>query len=464
MKINREKFFLLRSEDKQLNTLFRTPSKLLTSRRILFVKYTAIFAYALMLIMQIWLLVSFSGEPTSDAARYTGDALSCVQNGSWFPTAEKFVGNGGVAGTGYVNFLCLLFRITNNIKIAYAANILLVQLMLFSTAYITKKVTGSDTVHYSVVAIFCLFGTYWSEICFARTEIFFTALAFFALALVCSGKKSCAVFAGVVLAYANWARPLAMSFIIAILWLFFYKRSRIFSYVKFASGFAAAVLIIMTFTYINSGKFIYQPTVASGNLLIGANDDADGSYDNVVFKEGHAGYIDPEKKKTMSYEEINSVYSKAATEWIKENPLKYISLMPRKLLYFFVSETYSGDVYFNNGIQTGGAVYIREVLSILHGDGDRTLQTGDVLIIYTQIFYMFVFALFIAGVIFSAAKGYWRSMSFLYGLIIIGAFISMLTVGGARYHFPYLPTMIISAAQLTDAALVRRSGKDITEQ
>ena len=254
MKINREKFFLLRSEDKQLNTLFRTPSKLLTSRRILFVKYTAIFAYALMLIMQIWLLVSFSGEPTSDAARYTGDALSCVQNGSWFPTAEKFVGNGGVAGTGYVNFLCLLFRITNNIKIAYAANILLVQLMLFSTAYITKKVTGSDTVHYSVCRDILPFRNILERNMFCPHRNIFHSSCFFRTRAGVQRQKTCAVFAGVVLAYANWARPLAMSFIIAILWLFFYKRSRIFSYVKFASGFAAAVLIIMTFTYLTAAS------------------------------------------------------------------------------------------------------------------------------------------------------------------------------------------------------------------
>ncbi len=458
MKIDREKCFFLRSEDKQLTNLFGAPSDTLVKKRVQLIKYLALCAYLLMLAMQIWQVITFNGTPVGDAARYINDAFWSVEQGVWYPTARNFIGS-GAAGTGYVNFLCLLFRITANVKIAYAANILLVQLMLFSAVYIVSKITGSDTVRYVCAAVFCLLGTYWSEVCIARTEIFFTALAFLALALAMRGGKLCPVLSGTVLAYANWARPIAVSFVIAIAWLFFYKREKILTYVKFAAGFSLIVLFAMSFTYLSSGEWVYQPNVAAGNMLIGANADADGSYDDVVFKKGNAGYLDPELKKTLTYEEINTIYSKAATDWIKENPLKYLSLMPKKLLYFYVSDTYSGSVYFNNKIQTGGAEYIREVLNVLRGNGDRELQTGDILVIYNQAYYMLVLLLFAVGVIYSMVKGCWRSMSFLYGIIIIGTAMSMVTVGGSRYHFPYLPIIIITASMLIDAVFIRRKCK-----
>ncbi len=455
MKFNREKNFFLRSEESVLCSRFGSGSPTVSQGTVKALKIIALCSYILMLVMQFRNIFAFQGEQTSDSATYLAKAMHCVENGVWFPQAENFVG-GGAAGTGLINFFILLLRIIPDVRIIYVSQILLVQLMLFSTVYIAEKITGSDTVRYLTLMLFCLFGTFWSEICYTRTEILFTALAVFALALAVRNSTFSLILAGAVLAYAQWVRPLSIAFIVSILWLFIRRADKFKSYVKFLSGFLAIALVITGFTYLNSGKAIYSPTIADGNFLMGAHEDADGSYENTVFSPGKAGHIPPEEKAEMSVEEINAVYKKAATDWIKANPGKYLSLLPKKFFYYISTETYAGSIYFNNKVQTAARSYIVSLINILIGQGDRPLTFGDIVIVYTQGIYMLLLLAFIVGVFYSMKNGYWRSFSFLYGLYLIGIASALYTVGAGRYHFPYLPVMIITVAAFADTVIVRR--------
>ena len=429
-------FFLRDETDARLRAFGDTRSRLLLR--------AAVCCYVLMLAMQLYTILTFHGSPTSDAARYVGDAMRCVREGHLYPVASDFVGK-GTAGTGYVNLLIILLRLTGTIRAAYWMNMLFVQLLLASVLYLAYRASGSANVCARTAILFCLSVPYWAEICVARTELCFTALAFTVLALLYGKRNALPFLAGILLAFANWVRPLGMAFFAASLWTLLYRKARWHAYVRLLAGGLVMVALLSLFTYKNSGEFVYQPTVSSGNLLIGANKDADGSYSDAVFEEGGAGYIPPEVRQSMTYKQINAVYSEAAKTWIRKNPGKYISLMPKKLFYFLATDTYSGDVYFDNLRQTAGRDYVYDVLAMLRGQG-RSFTFGDAIICFGQAFYMLTLLLFFCGVVCSMRKGYWRSLSFLYGLWIIGAVTTMMTVGGGRYHFPYLPVLQITAA------------------
>lgn len=458
MTFNKEKCFFWRNEAAAKSKLFGAESPLVPDSRVKALKIAAAAAYILMLAMQLYNIFTFNGNLLSDEIRYIHDTFEHVHDSTWYPMAYDFDA-GSIAATGLINFYIFLLRIKEDMKMIYFAQLLLVQLMLFSTCYIARKVTGSNTVQYLTATFFCLFGTFWSEICIARTEIFFTSLAVFAMALCVKNGKFSVIAAGVILAYANWARPLAMAFIVAIVWYFLCNGAKFRQYVKLIGAFCVTALLLATFTYFNSGEFLYQPTIASGNFLMGANEFADGSYNNEIFWEGNAAHLTPEQKQEMGHEQINAFFNSIAINWIKENPTDYLKLLPKKLFYFLATETYSGSVYFDNTKATGGLAYIKELVSILTGSGSRALQLGDIVIMYTQGFYMLVLALFLVGVVYSMKKGYWRSMSFLYGTFLIGVASALYTVGAARYRFPYIFVMIITAAAFTDAVFVRRKNK-----
>ena len=439
-------FFLRDESSARLRAFGDTRSRNLT--------IAAACCYVLMLAMQLYTLLTFRGEPISDAARYVGTALRCVREGHFYPVAADFIGK-GAAGTGYVNLLVLLFRLTGSVRSAYVLNMVFVQILLFSVLTLACRATGSPDVCALTAILFCLSAPYWAEICIARTELCFTALAFLALALLYGKRGGLPLLAGLLLAYANWVRPLAMAFFVSAVWILLYRRAKWHGYVRLFAGAAIMIAAICLFTYHGSGRFVYQPTVASGNLLIGANEDADGSYSDVVFSEGKAGYIPHEQKKTMAFDEINAVYSAEAKKWIRENPGRYVSLMPRRLFYMYAMDTYSGEVYFDNLKTTSGKAYVQEIAGMLRGNG-RAWTFGDVVICYGQAFYMLTFVLFLCGVIRSMRKGYWRSLAFLFGIFLIGTATIMLTVGSGRYHFPYLPVLQITAAAFLRSAVHTR--------
>lgn len=448
------RFFLRDESSARLRAFGDTRSRALTA--------AAVCCYVLMLAMQLYTLLTFRGEPISDAARYVGTAIRCVQEGHFYPVAADFVGK-GTAGTGYVNLLIVLFRLTGSVRSAYVLNVFFVQLLLLSVLTLAYRVTGSPDVCAWTAVFFCMSAPYWAEICVARTELCFTALAFAALALLYAKRGALPFLCGLLLAFANWVRPLGMAFFVSALWTLLYRHAKWHAYARFLAGTALMVAAICLFTYHSSGRFVYQPTIASGNLLIGANADADGSYSDVVFSAGKAGYIPRAQKRTMDYTEINAFYSAAAKKWIRENPGRYVSLIPKKLFYMYATDTYAGEVYFDNLKTTAGIAYVREIAAMLR-TGARAWTFGDTAICYGQAFYMLTFALFLWGVIRSMRKGYWRSLSFLFGIILIGTAAVCLTVGSGRYHFPYLPVMQITAAAAVQSRVhMRRSRqKDTT--
>lgn len=441
-------FFLRDESSARLRAFGDTRSKGLTA--------AAVCCYVLMLAMQIYTLLTFHGEPISDAARYVGTAMRCVQEGHFYPVAADFIGK-GTAGTGYVNLLILLFRLTGSVRAAYVLNMVFVQILLAAVLTLAYRATGSPDVCACTAVFFCLSAPYWAEICIARTELCFTALAFTALALLFRGRGALPFLCGLLLGFANWVRPLGMAFFVSALWILLYRRAKWHGYARLLAGAAVMVAAICLFTYHSSGRFVYQPTIGSGNLLIGANADADGSYSDVVFSEGKAGYIPREQKRTMDYTEINTFYADAAKKWIRENPGRYVSLMPKKLFYMYAADTYAGEVYFDNLKATSGTAYVREIAAMLRGQG-RAWTFGDVVICYGQAFYMLTLALFLWGVIRSMRRGYWRSLSFLYGIFLIGTATVMLTVGSGRYHFSYLPILQITAATAVWSALHTKKG------
>ena len=443
------KFFLRDESQARLHAFGDTKSRPL--------QRTAVCCYFLMLAMQLFTLFTFHGHPTSDASFYVSIAWDGANLGHWYPTASDFIG-GGVAGTGYVNLLILLLRWTGTVRSAYWVNVVFVQILFASVLRLAYRASGSADVCARTAILFCLSVPYWAEICVARTELCFTALAFASLALLYGKRNSLPFSAGILLALANWVRPLGMAFFAASLWTLLYRKAKWHAYIRLLAGALAAVAAVSLFTYVSSGEFVYQPTISSGNLLIGANKDADGSYSEVVFEEGNAGYIPPETRQTMTYKQINDRYAQAAKTWIRENPGKYIALMPKKLFYLYSMDTYSGDVYFDNQLHTAGRDYAQDVFAMLRGQG-RAWTHGDTIVCYGQAFYMLTLLLFFCGVIRSMRKGYWRSLSFLYGIWIIGTVMILLTVGGGRYHFPYLPVMQITAAAWWQCMANRKKAK-----
>lgn len=407
-------------------------------------KIAALICWIIMLAAQVIIAATFSGDQISDAGLYVKLARQAAAEGKLYPSEQNLYDT-YIFGNGYVNYLALIFTLSGGLRAVYYLNILWAQLLFFSCFFIIRKLLPKCGAEYYMTILFSLLNTFWAEIAAARTELIFTALCFFALAAAWSGKKCGYALSGVLLAAANWIRPMGIMFFAGVILLMIYKQEKLKKLIAPIVSFACVIAIIGGVSYMSCGRFIYQASTSGYNLYMSANDSADGSYMS-VFGEGMPGYIPPEKRAKMTFEDINDYYMRESVEWIKKHPAKYLSLFPSKAFYTFATETYSGSTYFNNEKSTGGIDYLKDLAQKFTGASDERIQAGDVLIIFNQLWYMAIFALFIAGIVLTFKNNLWRRFLHLYAIFIFCTGVTLVIVGGARYHFPLLPIMIMTAA------------------
>lgn len=230
------------------------------------------------------------------------------------------------------------------------------------------------------------------------------------------------------------------------------------NYIKLISAMICVVLIIGTASYISSGHFVFQSVTGGVNLIMGANDDADGSYNETVFNEGNLGYLP--NYDDLSYKEKDSIWMKKSIEWIKQKPIKYLALIPAKLLYMYAVDTYAFSTFYNNEKITSGSDYISSLVNnVLHLKFSR-LTWVDYIVIINQVIYMIYLLMFLIGIVFLLIKKFnSKEIIFLIAVIVFGTGMTIITVGGARYHYPYLPVIFIISAALLNQLILNRKSK-----
>lgn len=407
-------------------------------------KVIAVACWLLLICAQSILIFVFSGEQLSDSAVYCELARNAAENHVWYPSYLN-LNDWYIFGNGLVNLLALIFRITDNVKVMFILNMIFTQLLFWSCRYIIKKSSFNKNAHLWFTILFCLLNTFWSEVVAVRTEIVFTSIAFCALGLLYTEKKYNYVIAGILLAIANWVRPLGIVFIFCIVFIFIYKNQKIRYALMSIFSYIATIILIGTISLYSCGSFVYQSSTLGVNLLMSANDEADGGYISIIEKD-RVGYIDSEK--SITFEERDDYYKQLSIEWISENPYKYIAQIPNKLFFMYSTETYSGSAYFNNETNTGGIDYIKSFWSRLRGVENEHIGIADVLVVFNQAWYMLIFVLFVVGIIRMFIKNNWRFMFPYFVIFLLGTGVSVLTVGAARYHFPYLPIFMMYGAFL----------------
>ena len=409
----------------------------------------AILADVLLIFVQLWLCVNFKGRQISDAASYLDLAGYCAEHHTWYPGTRDVVAH-YIFGNGYVNILAVFQKIYPSVFWVYLLNILFTQVIVLCTADIATQLTGRMQTGCIAMTAVCLMGGIWGEAAAARTELCFMAFAFASISCLLRRGMLSMLLAGVLLALANWVRPLLVVILPAMLFYMVLRRVSIKKVALFFAGVIVVIALIGYGSYQRMGKFIYQAQTMGVNMLMGANDEADGSYQSNMFDEGKAGYIPNLVRKEMTFDQYDEEYKSRAITWILDNPIDFVLLAPAKLFYFLATDTYGGSTFFDNALETDNLEYLIGLGKILIGRGERSLALGDLVVIWSQLWYMVVFVLYAVNVMISMVKRYILDMGVLHIIFILACGVTVMTVGAARYHMPYLPIFAVGAAVQID--------------
>lgn len=399
----------------------------------------------MLLLLQIGLCASFTGPQISDARSYLSLAQYCAKNGTWYPDASDTFAP-YIFGNGYVNLLALCLRIWDSGVWIYALNIAFTQAIVLCSACIAYHLTGRVKCACLCAMLLCLMGGLWGEAVNARTELCFIALAMLSLLLL-TGKSLPALFAaGALLAAANWVRPMLVVYLPASLLYLAVRRAGIRRAAAYLCGALLVIVLIGSSVRRRTGDFVFQAQTMGVNMLMGANDEADGSYISAFAEEGHAAYI-PEGSG-VTYAQKDALYKQKAVSWILEHPARFLSLIPAKLFYLLSTDTYGGTAFFNNERETDNLTYLLGLRDILLGRGDRSLEAGDLVAMLSQAAYFAVLLGYVLSVVLSLRRGIALDALHLHCIFFLACGVTVLTVGGARYHMPYLPIFCIFTAML----------------
>lgn len=366
--------------------------------------------------LQVVACIMYWGVPQySDAGKY----ITLGSSEQWYPTVGQLTSENYIFNPGYVNFLIVIFKLTGSLNAVPIINIALNIILLCSVAYIVKELAQSRRAAIMSVIFFCILPSNILSIPVVMTELLFTAAVYFSIATFRSDKSWLMIVSGLTMAYANYVRPIALIFIVAMALYALVQHYRVKALMAFAISFVALTASIAAFNHHLTGHTFAAGSTGGVNLIMGANDDMDGSYGDTVFKAGHPGYIGD--KKEFDVFQKDEFWKDESLEWIKAHPGKYIAYMPIKLARLWLNDTYH-DISLQKE-RFGGAYKL--ILSLP---------------------YYLIMCLCIVG-IWQRRRKLWGVWGIYLLPLLAACAMHALLYGGMRYHYPFMPIVILFATE-----------------
>ena len=400
----------------------------------------ALASVALMLVAQIYLIVTYSGATQlSDYMQYVALAEYCNEHGSWYPMPEHRY-DGFIFAPGLINYFILQLKLFGTLKLNMILNLLLNLAMVGMVYSFAKKYYSECAGWWSVAIYGMLYSTWWIVVP-AGTEVPFLTLSMAGIWLMLRKKPWWWIVAGLCFAMANWIRPLVviyMLFGMVLMWFNMNKKfsGAIYGIVMMFVGYGAGVYSVGALSESTCNDFITKSSTGGLNLIYTANDKAYGGVAASLYNDStnQCFIYNPEK---YTYAQKDSIWKSRAINWIKENPGRYAKLYLIKIPGMFVE-----DAGPDRSVLAGAGM----VDAYVHGH----ISFGEFLphaialvaksLVYYIVLILFACSLWICRKDIFTVTGIWRLL-WLGG--VAGTCLLAVT---PRYHYPFLFVMVMWAA------------------
>lgn len=347
---------------------------------------------------------------------------------------------------GWPGFLAALFTITGpSILAAQIANLLFAALVFVFTAMLGTALFRDSMVGRVAVLILTLYPNQISYIPLLSTEIFYEFLLLFGIYLLMHERLLPALLAGFVFGIGTLTKTqtlLLPGFILFCVLVTAPSKISFFRLTKvMCAVYITTLLVILPWTYRNYKVFdAFIPVSTNGGwtLLTGNNPEAKGDYTpDTVLAQGVSH--NPAEQVIM-----DRLAQTRAFNWIKENPIEFLALMPKKVMRLWAPDGEAEWFY-----QRGFAHYDSNLLLFRAVRG------------LNQVYY-FVILLLALPSVWSLPRGRAGASPWTLVGLELGVYISLISLvfsGQSRFHFGLMPFLAIYAASNLVQFLSRYSGQ-----
>lgn len=402
--------------------------------------------------IQIVILCTYWDMPNhDDAASYQELAQECVDKGTWYPGAHS-VNEPFIFGPAYINLLVLLHHLFDSFYVVRLLNLILNVLMLFEVFLLTKRLFDKNTGYIAALLYMFTFSNLYLPIAML-TDLPFAFLLLTALLLCLEKKLFLLILAGVLMALANWFRPLALVFLIAVIVWFVVDKRKWLHYAALIVPLLFTVFVIGQSAKARTGYFVYQSVSGGYNLAMSSFDKANGLVNFNGFGDPD-NYIYLTRPITFDYMERDSFLKKAAVRWIIENPGKYVSQLPLKLGALYCEDTWTERVKPDMGF--------RKILADAKENKLVLIEVGAELFLKSLIYYGIL--LFFCYYLWTERRTFLQQRNIFLLIPILGTAITLVFVITSRYHYPYLFMITVYAAAGLLQFVNKHSGQKAIKQ
>lgn len=374
-------------------------------------------------LLQILVLAVFGYTPYPDSEGYIYLAKECINEHNFYPIASKINEYPFLWNIGPVNTVAVSLKLFNSVK----PLLLLYCLMKGATAWLfydlTKSLTNEKTAFIALL-IYIIYPANYGEATSVLSELPFTFFTMLGLWLCVNHNLFLA--GGIILAIANWYRPMGIVFLIAILLYLFINKTKT---VRPFIGYIIIILLIGTINYHRTGLFLYQ--AKTGWMALA---------DYSTQKSSQSMQIRDNMEWNVSQKD--SAWRSVFCDWLKEHPKEYFSQMPGKLVDTYVSDNVNMCTFIPEKKQKEYMYEEVSLSTIVHHFPNLT--SVQWLTIWNLIFYyILLFTAFLS-------LFYYHHKSTLLPLSIIILQTLVLLIAGhgeARFHIPLMPFIIMLSAQ-----------------
>ena len=411
--------------------------------------FTAHIKYILVIyvLVQLIYIFFFSVSYKSDSLYHYQLAVSSLSQQSVYPSVNHLYEDYLIAPL-FVNLQVLFLSIMNTTYTVGLLHVILNLLQLFVLYNITIKIFNKETAIIFVV-LYILYLPNIGFILLNMTEVLFGLLFSLSLLFLLKGSIKDIFLSGLFAAASIGVRPTGWALLASlILFMFIYNSATDSKKVlTFGTGAILFFLIIGTATYISSGHFVISSVNYGTNLLIGANDDATGAFNDRVFNEGKAGFINNPQSKT--YIEKQRYWYGRALNWIMENPIEWIKVFPVKLVHIYIWDDYAISPLLH--MQDWNLYRIMKQIVIEENSEKLLMDTPiykRILYISLQILhhiYYFLIVLIFIFLVIKKFKYIKLEKANILLLIVIGfsLFIPLISFGDPRFKYPDILLIMI---------------------
>lgn len=385
-------------------------------------------------LLQLVVLAVNGYTPYPDSNGYIILANDCVSLGDLYPATKRLQELAFVWNVGAIDAVIASLKLSGSI----VPLLIVYSLMKGATAWllyeITAKIFGQKTALVALI-LYVVYPANYGEGTSVQSEtpfIFFVMLGLYAA--ICRSKY----FAGgAIIAFANWFRPMGLVFLLALM---LYSRRKIISQ---AAGYAALVCLIGSMAYLRTGHFIYQAKTGWMALLQYSVDNSVDKTDNSLVVTTNADAV-----------EKDDIWRKRFFYWLKTHPGDYLRQIPVKMVKTYVSDNINICVFMPDKDKKK---YMYEEIDMRHlASTFPHYSAVQWLAVINLLYYYLLMIGFVGGIVLILRQKEYDKAVLPLAVIVIGTGVLLFFGHGeSRFHIPFMPFVIMSAAWLVSSETSR---------